>query len=464
MWIELLILASVCLYLIYRHKTSNNDYFKKRGIPYAKPVPFLGNFWQMMLGGKSMFDIIVDIYTKDEGRIYGFFDQNKPVVVIKDPDLIKQIGVKDFDHFMNHRDFTDPNDNKDLFAASLFLMQNGKWKDMRSTLSPAFTGSKMRSMFQLMNEVAQHTLLFLKNQPNYIGIQGFELEVKDFLTRYTNDIIASTAFGLQVNSYVETENEFYRMGKKMTSFTFIQGLKFLMFGKIRKLMKILNIQLFDKESCDYFMRLVLDAMKYRQLHHIHRPDMINLLMEARGMIQGEEHTKASNREWSDVEIVGQCFLFFFAGFDTSAALSSFTIHELMENKEIQEKLLREIQDVNEQLNGQPPSYESIMGMTYMDMVVRECLRKWSPSAAIDRQCSKDISYDLGDGLRLDLKKGDIVWLPVSGLHRDPKFFENPMKFDPERFNEENKEKIHPFAYIPFGVGPRNCIGKTPTDS
>ncbi|XP_075148981.1 putative cytochrome P450 9f2 isoform X2 [Haematobia irritans] len=405
------------------------------------------------MGGFSEDAVILDAL-----RVYGVFDQRQPLYMIRDPDLVKQIAIKDFEHFVNHRSMFDDTDNKNLFAASLFMMKDNKWKDMRSTLSPAFTGSKMRSMFQLMNEVAQHTLAHVKKQPSVFTPQGLELEVKDFITRFTNDIIASTAFGLQVDSYADMDNEFYQMGKKVTTFTFAQNLKFMLFANFKKLMKLLDIQLFDKESTDYFMRLVLDAMKYRQEHNIIRPDMINMLMESRGMFKNHDNGKTSNREWSDVDIVGQCFLFFFAGFETSAALTCLTCHELMENPDVQEKLLQEIQDVEEQLEGKTLGYETIMGMQYLDMVVQECLRKWPGAIAADRVCSKDISYDLGDGQKLELKKGDIIWMPIVGFHRDAKYFENPMKFDPERFNPDNKEKLHPCAFMPFGVGPRNCIG------
>lgn len=219
----------------------------------------------------------------------------------------------------------------------------------------------------------------------------------------------------------------------------------------------MDIQLFDKKQTDYFMHLVLDAMKYRKENNIVRPDMINMLMEAKGMIKSDA-LKTIHREWSDVDIVGQCFLFFFAGFETSASLTCFTAHELMENPECQEKLLQEIQDVEQNLDGKPLTYEALQNMRYMDMVVQECLRKWPGAIAIDRVCNKEISYNFDNGEKLELKKGDAVWIPVVGFHRDPQYFENPMKFDPERFSEENKDNIKPFTFIPFGVGPRNCIG------
>ncbi|KAH0999846.1 hypothetical protein HUJ04_005336 [Dendroctonus ponderosae] len=99
-------------------------------------------------------------------------------------------------------------------------------------------------------------------------------------------------------------------------------------------------------------------------------------------------------------------------------------------------------------------------MKYMDMVFSEALRKWPPVPGMDRECTK--SYTIQpvrpDEKPVHLKPGDVLMLPMMGLHRDPRYYENPEKFDPERFSDENKDKIRPYTYIPFGSGPRNCIG------
>lgn len=76
--------------------------------------------------------------------------------------------------------------------------------------------------------------------------------------------------------------------------------------------------------------------------------------------------------------------------------------------------------------------------------------------ALHRLCTKDNPIPDSNFV---LKKGTSTFIPVVGLHRDPDYYPEPMKFDPERFTEENKSKIPPFAFIPFGDGPRNCIGK-----
>uniref|UniRef100_T1GSI1 Cytochrome P450 n=1 Tax=Megaselia scalaris TaxID=36166 RepID=T1GSI1_MEGSC len=205
------------------------------------------------------------------------------------------------------------------------------------------------------------------------------------------------------------------------------------------------MKIWVEDLLDYFKRLVLDAMDYRKKNNIHRPDMINMLMEA----------KEAN-SWSDVEIVAQCFVFFLAGFETSATFLSFACHELMENSGIQKRLFEEI---SENYSNDELTYEDINKMTYLDAVMSETLRKWPNAAATDRQCNKTLKFENPDGLGdVVIKEGELIWIPIAGLHRDPKYFEEPKLFNPDRFSEENKRNIQPFTYIPFGVGPRACIG------
>ena len=98
-------------------------------------------------------------------------------------------------------------------------------------------------------------------------------------------------------------------------------------------------------------------------------------------------------------------------------------------------------------------YESVNEMNYMEMVVNETLRMFPPSVRVDRVCNKN--YEFGD---LKIPKGQIWTVPIWALHHDPDLYPEPENFDPERFNEANKKKRENEAFIPFGAGPRNCIG------
>lgn len=161
-------------------------------------------------------------------------------------------------------------------------------------------------------------------------------------------------------------------------------------------------------------------------------------------------------EWHDDDLVAQCLIFFFAGFETVSTLMCFMAHELAMNPDVQSRLYDEIMEVEVELNNQPLTYEHLHKMTYLDMVVSETLRRWPPVPSTDRAVTKP--FDLQDrGNTVTLTKEDNVWIPIFGIHTDAKYFSNPMKFDPERFSEENKGDIQPGTYLPFGSGQRSCI-------
>jgi len=120
-------------------------------------------------------------------RYIGVFEFRQPVYLIRDPEIIKQITVKDFDHFINHKTKIDEN-VEPMLGRVLFLMRDQRWKDMRSTLSPAFTGSKMRNMFSLVSNCSNDTINYLLKEANG---NPLELEMKDFFTRHVVKIYYS---------------------------------------------------------------------------------------------------------------------------------------------------------------------------------------------------------------------------------------------------------------------------------
>lgn len=128
--------------------------------------------------------------------------------------MIKQITVKDFDHFTDHNSFI-PEEVDPLIAKNLLSMKGQKWREMRATLSPAFTSSKMRAMYVLMLECAKDVSNYLVKKSNG---QMLEIEMKDLFTRYTNDVIATSSFGIKCDSLNEPNNNFYLLGKKITNF------------------------------------------------------------------------------------------------------------------------------------------------------------------------------------------------------------------------------------------------------
>ncbi|KAH9645246.1 hypothetical protein HF086_012124 [Spodoptera exigua] len=271
-WVAVLI-AVVVLYLRQLYST-----FSKHGIKHFKPIPLLGNMGSVILRKQHLAYSLLDLYNAfPDEKFVGRFEFINEAVMLRDLELVKKVCVKDFDYFVDHRNFGIDS----FFARTLFLLQGQEWKDMRSTLSPAFTSSKIRLMVPFMVEVGDQMIESLKKRLKDSKEGYIDIDCKDLTTRYGNDVIASCAFGLKVDSQTEQNNQFYLMGKTVTNFNFFQMLKFFMMMNVPKIAKMFKWDIISDSVKNFFKNLVLDTMKEREMHKIIRPDMIHLLMEAK---------------------------------------------------------------------------------------------------------------------------------------------------------------------------------------
>lgn len=283
--------------------------------------------------------------------------------------------------------------------------------------------------------------------------------VKETFTRYATDVIATSAFGVKVNSIKDRDNEFYTNAR-----TAIQEigkplwvLKIVFMMNFSKLMRTFGATFFPKSTDKFFKKLIKETIELRKKNNVVRPDMLQLLINA--MTNNEKEKNVSLDD-----IVGQAFIFFLAGFETSSSFMSFLILELAAHPEVQEKLYQEI---SEKFNDESVEirYENLTELKYLDMVMNETLRLHPPAGLTNRRCTKSIYLpkpmmqdDSNFCERCLVEEGTIVIIPIFGLHRDPLYYPDPEKFDPERFNDDNKGDIKPYTFLPFGQGPRQCIG------
>lgn len=462
---------------LYFHRVYSR--FSKHGVKHFRPIPLLGNMARIVLRLDHMAHDLNRYYNSfPDERFVGQYEFLKPILIIRDLKLIKQIAVKDFEYFLDHRTMVDQ-DNDPFFGRNLFSMKGQEWKDMRSTLSPAFTSSKMRLMVPFMVEAGEQMIQALKSKIQDTKGHYIDVDSKELTTRFANDVIASCAFGIKLNSHKEENNEFYEKGKDAAQFNFVQFIKFIAFNSFPMIMKVLKIRFFSSKTSSFFENLVRDTMIYRERHNIIRPDMIHLLMEAKkgklshdngvtrdanaGFATVEESSVGRNvvdRAWSENDIIAQAAIFFIAGFEGVSTIMSLALHELAINPDVQENLVEEIRENNARNEGKF-DYNSVQNMKYLDMVVSEVLRLWTPAVGFDRICVKDYNMGKPNSRATEdyiIRKGEGIMIPAWAFHRDPKLFPDPLKFDPERFSEENKHNIVPSSYLPFGIGPRNCIG------
>lgn len=383
--------------------------------------------------------------------------------MIRDPELFKQLSVNAFAHFPNHRNFVTE-DIDPLLGKALPFLRGDSWKckkklyksisvikiyiaAMRSTLGPCFTSKKLRQMFHLVNNVACQFTGSLKNELKNGNKNSFEF--KDLSTKFAIDVIATCAYGLEVNSLKNPENIFCKMTETFEHiFSLSNIIKFIGIASVPKLMKTIKVRFLGREFQELFSDGIFEMIKHRQKNNIERPDLINLLMKIRE--KQESQSCGGERIWSDEHLSAQCLAFFIGGYATISTSMGFTAYEIACNSDVQQKLFEEILEMNEKLNGSEVTFDDINGMEYMDQVISESLRKWPSSPLTGRSCAN--AYDLKfDDKQIHFDENLDFLVPILSFHRDPKFFPEPDKFDPERFSKTNRKNIDP------GNG-RRCVG------
>lgn len=434
--------------LAYLYMTRKFKYWQKRGIVEVTPSPFIGNFLDCFLLKKSAADFAKDLYVQAKGlRYMGFYVFDKPFILIRDPELVKHVLVKDFNYFSDR--YASPDVHDRLGYANLFMMKNPGWKVLRSKLTPIFTSGKLKKMFELMIEVGLELdkhLISLK-----LDGKGKNLDVKDMCGKFTTDMIATTAFGIRADALNNPNSEFRKYGKKVFEYNVSRGFEFLTIFFIPGIVRSINAKFFGKEVSYFFRNVFWQVINERMASGLKRNDLIDLLIELRKTYGDED---LGGFKFGGDDLVAQAAVFFTGGFETSSTVMSFALYELALQPDLQKKLRAEIIDALEKNNGKI-TYDMISNLTYLDMVISETLRMYPPLGFLDRIAGQDYKVPNSD---LTIEKGTPVIISMIGMHYDPEYFPNPEKFDPERFSEENKKTRPTYVYFPFGEGPHICIG------
>lgn len=237
MYLIICSLVIVLFGLIYKWSVATFKTFEERGVAHDTPKPLMGNLSiQEFLGSVPGLKKQIDDHLRyRDSKVYGQYFLRDPIFVIRDPELIKNIGVKEFDHFMNH---SGAQKVETLLTKSLVQLQDRKWKEMRHILTPTFTGTKMRAMYELINVCSNVGVQYIEQEMKLEGGHSIELEMKDYFTRFTNDVIASAAFGIKVDSFAEKENTFFKIGQVVTNFSPVVIIKSLLYNCFPKIMKV----------------------------------------------------------------------------------------------------------------------------------------------------------------------------------------------------------------------------------
>ncbi|CAL1538784.1 unnamed protein product [Lymnaea stagnalis] len=228
------ILIPLSIYLLYLYGTSPFKLWKKLGVPGPAPVPFFGN--TMDLYGPDSSKAAYAKWHSHYGRVYGIYFFRHPALVVTDPELMKQILVRDFNSFRDRMSYDGNILLNQEVASGVFYAKGDVWKRIRGIVSPSFSIAKIRAMTGMVNRSAErlgeHVLNFAKD--------GIPWSAKLFYGAYALDVVTGTGFSIDVDSVSNLDEPFTRHGRSL--FIFKNSVKFLAFlaGSLPAVMSIIN--------------------------------------------------------------------------------------------------------------------------------------------------------------------------------------------------------------------------------
>jgi cytochrome P450 family 6 len=253
----------------------------------------------MILMRKSFGETYTEIYKALAGNKFGgIYLMHQPQLIVRDPDLIKAVLVKDFDHFHDHGFAYD--EKSDPLSGNLFMLSGLKWRDLRTKLSPTFTSGKIKMMFQTIIKCG----IELKEHLKTLADQGEILEFRDVLARYSTDIIASCAFGIECNCLKDPDAEFRIWGKKIFEPTFDAIARGMLYFLVPAVPIALGISGTSNNITTFFRKLVHETVTLREKHSINRNDFLQLLIRLKNQKSLEPDTSTEESDGSKYRHVG----------------------------------------------------------------------------------------------------------------------------------------------------------------
>ncbi|XP_076259777.1 putative cytochrome P450 28a5 [Rhynchophorus ferrugineus] len=445
MMLILVLLGIILALLWYLRRNSTWD---KRGVPGPKPLPIVGNILRHFLGQKTLGQIYRQIYNKyDKYPFVGIYRATTPCLLVRDPEFVQRILVKDFKSFQNNEMHVEK-DVDVLFGRNPFVLRGKEWRDTRQMLSPGYTSGRMKNLYPMITEIAKTMVNFIENHPT--GTTD-GIETRLLTKRFTLDNVAKAAFGIdgkcfgsydEMSDFMQLTNTFLQPG----SFQAILTQMIQIFPVITKLpfMTFTN-----KSTADKIISIISEVKKHRLQNNVQANDYLQFLIEL-----GKEH------KFSDVDVTAHASTFFFDGYFTSSLVLSYLLLCLAMYPEYQDKVRDEIKETLEKNNGEIP-YESLHDMPWLNACLYESTRVYPIAESMMKVCTEDFEYTPTDpsykNLTVQLKPGDVVMVPYGIMSKDPKYFVEPDKFLPERLLE--KDEMSNKVFFPFGAGPRVCIGQ-----
>ncbi|XP_022918199.2 cytochrome P450 4C1-like [Onthophagus taurus] len=441
LWI---IYCLVLLLIVYKLIRGFNEMKYLKKIPGAKGFPIVGDTKLISQKPADLFQTLRD-YAKIYNPIFKLTVGFSSVIVLTSPDDIEAI-ISQMKNLQKGTVYIPLNN---WLGEGLLLSNGAKWQHRRKLLTPTFH-------FTILN---QYTKIFIDESKKLINsiekLNNESIDVLSVITDFTLQSICETAMGTkleEIRSGEKYKEAIYTTGnltvdRYVTPWQHNDFLHKLTpnYWKTRSILNYLHkftSNVIKNRESSFNLNDIIQ--KENKIESRKRLAMLDLLLLA----------KLKGNNIDDKGIQEEVDTFMFEGHDTTAASVTFTLMLLASYKDVQEKVCEELKDI---LNETKRDFnmEDLNEMKYLERVIKESLRLYPSVPFIGRVLSEDIETPSG----YYLPKDTSVLLGIYDMHHDPKYYKDPENFDPDRFLAENIIGKHPYSYIPFSAGPRNCIGQ-----
>lgn len=270
---HILILISGLTFITYFYYKRNYNYWTNKNIPCEKPYLFLGNIPNIIASKRTVPQYLADLYAKyHDQAFFGIYLLDKPALVLRDPELIKGVLIKNFSKFPN-RSFTIDKTADPITCSSVFAVKSPEWKALRTKLSPIFTSGKLRMMSPLMRECCISLTDYLNAYVNRT------VDMKDVCGKYATDVISSCTFGVNACSLKREDSEFRVMGRKLFETSLLRKISAFGYFLAPMLVKLFKFSFLDREATVYLNDLFWRILIEREKSKTRRNDFVDILID-----------------------------------------------------------------------------------------------------------------------------------------------------------------------------------------
>ncbi|XP_077486909.1 cytochrome P450 3A4-like isoform X2 [Amblyomma americanum] len=440
--VAVVLAAAVVLFAVRRRRILRS--FKDLGIPGPKPDIIWGNLRQIT---HHRLATLME-WKKQYGAVFGIYMGIEPFLVITDPDMVQECFVKQAAIFQDRPiGFVDA----EPFKSSLFQLNGSSWKNVRAALNYAFSSNVIK---ELSSAAILCSSRFVDAAARTSRTNG-HAEVFELAMGLSFDFIMKAVLAQKASSQGDSSEPILQDLKQVCKDMENSAIEvaFTLPG-VRALLTWVYPLTRHARAFKDVRNLVRSAVElHRSGDGAKECSILQVLLDARA--EGDVHHRPNKRHLDDRYIVSNGVIFLLAGFETTATTLSFLAYLLAKHPSEQDEIVKEFGELFPRKAAQDLSFDELRQLRRLDWTVLEGLRLYPPvPVSLARKCSRDTTV-CGQFIPAGVNILAAPWL----LHYDPDLWPEPEQFRPDRFAEENRERVRSGSYVPFGLGPRVCIGE-----